>query len=78
MLLNRRGFFGRMDPCPSSLPGRVQLLEPEGPRRQGWAVGLAGQEPDLAGETHHRSLDVQVVQVNGLGFVSCPVVEPGS
>ena len=75
VLLQRCGIFGRVDPCHSSLPGRVQLLEPEGPWRQGGAVSLAGEEPDLAGEAHHGSLDVQVGEVDGLGFVSRPVVE---
>ena len=52
----------------------VQLLEPEGPVTEGWTVGLPADGADLAGQAHHRSLDVEESQVHRLGLVPIAVV----
>ena len=52
----------------------VELLEPEGPVTQGRTVGLPADGPDLAGQAHHRSLDVEERQVHWFRLVSVAVV----
>ena len=77
----------------SRLPLTIQLLEPEekrkwiegperdllpeGPVTEGGAVGLATHGPDLAGQTHHRRLNVEECQVYRLRLLSVPVMWTG-
>ena len=52
----------------------VELLEPEGPVTEGRTVGLPADGPDLAGQAHHGSLDVEERQVHGFRLVTVAVV----